>query len=285
MTAPVIPNAGVQILGVSDLVGNDLVHLTAGSQENKLATLNSLGTFFGAFGGNTGGTGVTGPTGPTGSTGATGGGITGVTGGTGNTGNTGGAGATGAGPTGATGNTGATGQTGRVGNTGFTGATGPTGNTGNTGNTGSTGSTGSGGGPGGSIPNIQYNLDGTLFGGLTDSQVWDRLRVITALFTAGYTFTANNIGNISSGTVTPDPTAQNYQYLTNNGAFTLAAPSSDCAIDILIINGASAGAITFSGFSVGSNTGDTLTTTNGNKFLISIRRINGTSLYGITACQ
>ena len=144
MVAPVIPNAGVQILGVSDLTGNDLVHLTAGSQENKLTTLNSLGTFFGAFGGNTGATGVTGPTGPSGATGATGGGITGGTGATGNTGNTGAAGSTGA--AGATGQTGANGQTGntsgRVGNTGFTGATGG-GATGNTGSTGATGSTGS----------------------------------------------------------------------------------------------------------------------------------------------
>jgi hypothetical protein len=108
---------------------------------------------------------------------------------------------------------------------------------------------------------------------------------ITANFTVGYTYTANSIGTVSSGTTTPDPTLGNYQFLTNNGAFTLAAPSSDSAIDILVTNGASAGTITFSGFTVGSNTGDALTTTNTSKFLISLRRINGTSLYGITALQ
>jgi hypothetical protein len=115
--------------------------------------------------------------------------------------------------------------------------------------------------------------------------LWGRLTPITANFTAGYTYTPHNNGTQSSGTLTPDPTLGNYQYVTNNGAFTLAAPSSDCAIDLLVTNGASAGAITFSGFTVGSNTGDPLVTTNTAKFLISIRRINGTSLYGITACQ
>jgi hypothetical protein len=101
----------------------------------------------------------------------------------------------------------------------------------------------------------------------------------TATITKGYTVTPNNIGTVSSGTTTPDPANGNYQYYTNNGAHTLAAPSSDCAIDILLTNGASAGAITFSGFTVGSSTGSTYATTNTQKYLLSIRRINGTSTY------
>lgn len=107
----------------------------------------------------------------------------------------------------------------------------------------------------------------------------------TNTITVGYTFTANNIGTVSSGTTTPAPASGNYQFLTNNGAFTLAAPSSDCAIDVLVTNGASAGSITFSGFTVGANTGSTLTTTNTNKFLVSIRRINSVSTYSIYALQ
>lgn len=107
----------------------------------------------------------------------------------------------------------------------------------------------------------------------------------TATLTVGFTFTANNIGTVSSGTTTPAPATGNYQYLTNNGAFTLAAPSSDCAIDILVTNGASAGAITFSGFTVGSTTGSAITMTNTNKFIISIRRINSISTYSIYALQ
>ena len=76
-----------------------------------------------------------------------------------------------------------------------------------------------------------------------------------------------------SGTVTPEvdsATEENYKTGTNNGAFTLAAPStsSNCTIVIQVTNGASAGAITFSGFSV--QDGDDLTTTNGDDFFIII---------------
>jgi len=101
----------------------------------------------------------------------------------------------------------------------------------------------------------------------------------------GFSVTAYNGGTISSGTVTPVLTNGNYQYYTNNGAHTLAAMAADGAVDILVTNGASAGTITFSGFTVGSNTGDALTTSNTNKFIISLRRINGTAAYSIIALQ
>lgn len=107
----------------------------------------------------------------------------------------------------------------------------------------------------------------------------------TANITKGYTVTPNNIGTVSSGTTTPDPANGNYQYYTNNGAHTLAAPSSDCAIDILVTNGASAGSITFSGFTVGASTGSAYNTTNANRFILSIRRINGVSTYSWYALQ
>ena len=101
----------------------------------------------------------------------------------------------------------------------------------------------------------------------------------------GFALTPNNIGTVSSGTTTPAPASGNYQYYTNNGAHTLAAPSSDCAIDILITNGASAGAITFSGFTTGATAGDSLTTTNTHKFIVSIRRINAVATYSVYALQ
>ena len=103
--------------------------------------------------------------------------------------------------------------------------------------------------------------------------------------TGGFSVTPNNLGTISSGTVTPAPANGNYQYYTNNGAHTLAAPASDCAIDVLVTNSASAGSITFSGFTVGASTGSALTTTSTNKFLISIRRINSIATYSIYALQ
>jgi len=108
----------------------------------------------------------------------------------------------------------------------------------------------------------------------------------TANITVGFTTTPANGGTVSSGTFTPSGALGNYQFYTNNGAHTLAVPGSDTAIDILITNGASAGTISFSGsYAVSSNTGDTLDTTNGHKFIISIRRINGTSTYTVKALQ
>lgn len=107
----------------------------------------------------------------------------------------------------------------------------------------------------------------------------------SATISVGYPVTPYSIGTITSGTVTPNPANGNYQYLTNNGAFTLAAPSSDCAIDLFVTNAGSAGAITFSGYTVGSVPGSPLTTTNTHKFVISIRRINGVSTYSVYALQ
>lgn len=101
--------------------------------------------------------------------------------------------------------------------------------------------------------------------------------------TGGFSVTPNSLGTVSSFTL--NPALGNYQYGTNNGAFTLTAPASDCAVDLLVTNGSSAGSITFSGFTVGSSTGDALTTTNGHKFIISIRRINSVSTYIIKALQ
>lgn len=101
--------------------------------------------------------------------------------------------------------------------------------------------------------------------------------------TGGFKVTPNNLGNITSFTI--DPTLGNYQYGTNHAAATWTAPANDCAVDILVTNDATAGSITFSGFTVGSGTGDALTTTNTNKFVISIRRINAVSTYLIKALQ
>lgn len=90
----------------------------------------------------------------------------------------------------------------------------------------------------------------------------------------------------STGNITIDCGARSIQYITNNGAYTITAPANDTPGCILFVtNGASAGSTTFTGFSVGSNTGDALTTTNTNKFSIFIWRINGTSGYRVAAHQ
>lgn len=91
--------------------------------------------------------------------------------------------------------------------------------------------------------------------------------------------------SLTTGNVTIDCGARPLQYITNNGAYTITAPASDGSCMLLVTNGASAGATTFTGFSVGSSVGDALDTTNGHKFTISIWRINGTSGYRIAAHQ
>jgi hypothetical protein len=103
--------------------------------------------------------------------------------------------------------------------------------------------------------------------------------------TNGFRFTSYNAGTVSSGNFQPDAYNGNYQYYTNNGAHTWVAPANDCAVDVLITNGAAAGGVTLSGFTIGSNVGDTLTTTNGHRFIISFRRINGISTYVVKALQ
>jgi len=106
---------------------------------------------------------------------------------------------------------------------------------------------------------------------------------VTDTLAIGFTVASYSLGTMGSFTI--NPALGNSQYGTNGGAFTLTAPTSDCAIDLLSTNNGSAGSITFSGFTVGTGTGDALTTTNTNKFLIMIRRINSVSTYYIKALQ
>lgn len=89
----------------------------------------------------------------------------------------------------------------------------------------------------------------------------------------------------TTGNLTVNCGERPLQHITNGGAWTLTAPAADGSCMLLVTNNASAGTITFSGFSVGSNTGDTLTTTNTSKFTLSVWRINGTSGYRVAAHQ
>jgi len=77
----------------------------------------------------------------------------------------------------------------------------------------------------------------------------------------------------ATGNITVDCGFNPVQYVANNGAFTITAPANDSSCLILVRNTASAGAITFSGFSVGSSTGDALDVVSGNVFTISVWRI------------
>jgi len=61
--------------------------------------------------------------------------------------------------------------------------------------------------------------------------------------TAGFTATAVNDGAKSSGTYTPSPLGGNLRYITNGGAFTMAAPTQggDYSMIVQIVNSGTAG--------------------------------------------
>jgi len=111
------------------------------------------------------------------------------------------------------------------------------------------------------------------------------LTAIDQALSGGFNVTPPNQGTKSSGTYTPDCGAGPLQYFTNGGAFILAAPSSDGECTLYDLNNGSAGTITFSGFTVGANTGDALTNTNTSKFFIQIQRVNSVATYSVRALQ
>jgi hypothetical protein len=133
------------------------------------------------------------------------------------------------------------------------------------------------------------NAAATASGTITFPAVTDTVAVLgTAdqVLSGGANVTSSNQGTKSSGTYTVDCGASPLQFITNGGAFTLAAPSNDGSCTIQITNNASAGAVTFSGFTVNASfTGGALTTTNTNKFFVSITRINASAIYVIIPQQ
>jgi hypothetical protein len=92
----------------------------------------------------------------------------------------------------------------------------------------------------------------------------------------------------SSGNITVDCGSRPLQYITaSTSAWTITAPSNDGACALLVTNpgGSPGGAITYSGFTVGANTGDSYLTTISYKFILNVVRINGVSTYTWKALQ
>lgn len=133
--------------------------------------------------------------------------------------------------------------------------------------------------------------DGTEFQIVGENSQFASLNTTDQSLTGGANVVGFNGGSQSGGgTYTVDCGKGPLQYVTNAGNFTLAAPSysgsnnsSSCII--LVINSGTAGTISFSGFTVGANTGDALTTTNGSHFLISVVSIDLLSTYVVKATQ
>lgn len=111
------------------------------------------------------------------------------------------------------------------------------------------------------------------------------LNVTDQTLAGGANVTTSSLGTLSSGTTTIDCGLRPLQVFINNGSFTLAAPTHDGSCALLMVNGASAHVPVFSGFTVGSNTGDTITTAANSDFLLSIIRINSVATYLVKALQ
>jgi hypothetical protein len=97
----------------------------------------------------------------------------------------------------------------------------------------------------------------------------------------------HNIGTVTTGTETLERDNGSYQRYVNNGAHTLAPPNDVSSgygsfMIVHVTNGASAGAITTSGFTLVD--GDTLTTTENDEFMFYITPLNigGTDISHLT---
>lgn len=101
--------------------------------------------------------------------------------------------------------------------------------------------------------------------------------------TAGFDATSDGDGTQSTGTYTPDPLGGNFKHITNGGAFTLGVPTNPCTIVVEITNNGSAGTITTSSYT--NVSGDTLNTTNTNKFLLYVTKTQNYSQLTIKALQ
>lgn len=114
-------------------------------------------------------------------------------------------------------------------------------------------------------------LDGVTGNLLTDGQ--------SDTLTKGFDVVDYDEGTKTTGSFTPDPANGNQQFYINGGAHTLAPPATSCSMVIHIVNNASAGAITTSGF---TKVRGAFTTTDGDEFFAQIIRANDKSLLVIT---
>ncbi|CAB4138423.1 hypothetical protein UFOVP330_45 [uncultured Caudovirales phage] len=112
----------------------------------------------------------------------------------------------------------------------------------------------------------------------------------TASVSGGFSSAIDSDGTFSGGTTyTPTLTPSNWKYIINGGAFTLAAPAAVDAgqaysMIIYVLNSATAGTLTLSGFN--RVVGDALTTTNGHVFFLFITVFGtGAKVVSVVAAQ
>ena len=107
-------------------------------------------------------------------------------------------------------------------------------------------------------------LQGPLDDLIRASQQASRLDTEDQVLTGGAVVVVKDLGTITTGTLTPDPGDRPMQRYVNNGAHTLAPGTKVGCYLLSIVNAASAGAITTSGWT--KVAGDSFTTTNAHKF-------------------
>lgn len=92
---------------------------------------------------------------------------------------------------------------------------------------------------------------------------------------------------LPTGTITVNCAARALQYIAaNTAAWTINAQTNDSSCMVQIENGASGNVIpTFSGFRVGGNTGDAITTAANAVFVVTVWRIHGIASYLVKALQ
>ena len=99
----------------------------------------------------------------------------------------------------------------------------------------------------------------------------------------GFSATTYDLGTNSSGTETLDESNGNFQKGVNGGAHTLAPQTNPSTIVVQYTNNASAGTLTVSGYD--TVTGDSLTTTNGDDFLLFSTVIGSFQNLNVVALQ
>lgn len=119
---------------------------------------------------------------------------------------------------------------------------------------------------------LQYPTSGTL---LSTTQ--------SATLSSGYAQTDYNAGTQSSGTFTPNPSSGNIARVVNGGAFAFAPPAVITTMVVEMLNNASAGVITTSGFS--KVVGSVFTTTSGNAFHCYVTKTQNYSSLNVVALQ